>query len=385
MIRLADVFHLVAPEYPGFGYSDTPASPRNEPPRQKPMNRICGPMRSRFCKRPGLADIETGLFVAYQTNVARYPAWQHRLRTHQPPLLVTRVATTRPSTPLKPRPTSATCPMRRSSCSTPASSPSRSRPTRLQISHAVCSMQSSEALLRPSLAHARRAGAEVTIPCMSVDSRDPVDASRSPPAPCDRASRRWTEQPRMGHPRREETVAALHALLLKGARHELSRRRAQLGSMSGPEFDDLAQQAADDGLVKILTKHEQFAGLSRFTTWTYKFVIFEISHLASSHAWQREPRHAERVRKRATDSFMADPAQRVERREHAATVDQLTARQREALVAVALNDVSIDVLTIELGSNRNAIYQNLFDARRGLRKSMAADGHHVFAEDRTRD
>ena len=97
----------------------------------------------------------------------------------------------------------------------------------------------------------------------------------------------------MGHPRREETVAALHALLLKSARHELSRRRAQLGSVSGPEFDDLAQQAADDALVKILAKLEQFAGLSRFTTWAYKFVIFEISRLVSRHAWQRQPPHAD--------------------------------------------------------------------------------------------
>jgi RNA polymerase sigma-70 factor (ECF subfamily) len=191
----------------------------------------------------------------------------------------------------------------------------------------------------------------------------------------------------MGHPRREETVAALHALLLKSARHELSRRRTQLGSVSGPEFDDLAQQAADDALVKILAKLAQFAGLSRFTTWTYKFVIFEISRLVSRHAWQREPPHAERAWERPADSLTADPAHRVERREQfallATAVDQLTPRQREVFVAVALNDVSIDILALELGSNRNAIYKNLFDARRSLRKSMAADGHPVFPEDRT--
>jgi RNA polymerase sigma-70 factor (ECF subfamily) len=193
----------------------------------------------------------------------------------------------------------------------------------------------------------------------------------------------------MGLPRREETVTALHVLLLKSARHELSRRRAQLGSVSGPELDDLAQQAADDALMKILTKLEQFAGLSRFTTWTYKFVIFEISRLVSRHAWQREPPHAELAMTRPADSFTADPAQRVERREQLTlltkAVDQLTARQREVFVAVALNDVSIDVLAIELGSNRNAIYKNLFDARRSLRKSMAADGHPVFPEDTSRD
>ena len=47
------------------------------------------------------------------------------------------------------------------------------------------------------------------------------------------------------------------------------------------------------------------------------------------------------------------------------------------LVAVALNDVPIDVLAAKLGTNRNALYKNLFDARRSLRASMAAAGHPV--------
>jgi RNA polymerase sigma-70 factor, ECF subfamily len=202
----------------------------------------------------------------------------------------------------------------------------------------------------------------------------------------DDASRRWIEQLRAGHPRREETLQALHGLLLSNARHELSRRRAQLGSISGPEFDDLAQQAADDALVKILDKLDGFAGLSRFTTWAYKFVIFEISRLASRHAWRREAPHSdEQLRTAPADPSTVDPALRAERREQLAlltdAVDRLTPRQRDVFVAVALNDVSIDVLAIELGSNRNAIYKNLFDARRSVRRHMAAGGHPVFPED----
>jgi RNA polymerase sigma-70 factor (ECF subfamily) len=50
-------------------------------------------------------------------------------------------------------------------------------------------------------------------------------------------------------------------------------------------------------------------------------------------------------------------------------------------VAIALNDVSIDVLAIQLGTNRNAIYKNLFDARRNLRARMAAAGHPVREKD----
>ena len=225
---------------------------------------------------------------------------------------------------------------------------------------------------------------------MGADSRQATGALRTPPPAGDQASRRWIEQLRTGHPRRDETVAELHAVLLRSAYHELSRRRAQLGSVSGPEFDDLAQQAADDALVNILAKLGRFAGLSRFTTWAYKFVIFEISRLVSRHAWQRQPPRAdELVWERLADSPTTDPAQHLERSEQlavlASAVDRLTERQREVFVAVALNDAPIDVLAIKLDSTRNAVYKNLFDARRSLRMSMAANGHPVFMEDRNHD
>lgn len=60
-------------------------------------------------------------------------------------------------------------------------------------------------------------------------------------------------------------------------------------------------------------------------------------------------------------------------------------RQREVFMAIALNDAPIDVLAIKLDSTRNAVYKNLFDARRSLRMSMAANGHPVFMEDRNHD
>ena len=64
--------------------------------------------------------------------------------------------------------------------------------------------------------------------------------------------------------------------------------------------------------------------------------------------------------------------------------EDLTPRQREVFVAIALNDVPIDVLAVELATNRNAIYKNLFDARRKLRECLAAAGHPVVAETEAR-
>jgi RNA polymerase sigma-70 factor (ECF subfamily) len=175
-------------------------------------------------------------------------------------------------------------------------------------------------------------------------------------------------------------------VLVRVAFHELSRRRGQLGSIAGPEFDDLAQQAADDALMNILRKLDQFRGLSRFTTWAYKFVIFEVASNVARHAWRRQPPNPEEVvLERLSDSVALHPGDRLEQQEQlqalAAAIGDLTERQRDVFMAVALNDVPIDVLAIRLGTNRNAIYKNLFDARRNLKAAMAAAGHPVHEQD----
>lgn len=180
-------------------------------------------------------------------------------------------------------------------------------------------------------------------------------------------------------------MAKLHELLLRVALHELSRRRGLLGSISGPEFEDLAHQAADDALVNVLAKLDRFQGLSRFTTWAYKFAVFEVSGKVARHAWRHQPpSHRESAFEQMPDLGTPRPGERLEQQEQlqalSAAIAELTDRQREVFVAVALNDVPMDVLAIQLGTNRNAIYKNLFDARRNLRARMAAAGHPVLED-----
>ena len=198
----------------------------------------------------------------------------------------------------------------------------------------------------------------------------------------DADSRRWVERLRVGHPRRDQTVRRLHDVLRRVAFHELSRRRYQLRSISGPEFDDLAQQAADDALVKVLEKLDDFRGLSRFTTWAYKFAILEVSAKVARHTWRRNPPASEEIPwDRLPDPLAGRPEQRLEQQAQLSAlshaIGELTDRQREVFVAVALNEVPIDVVALKLGTNRNAVYKNLFDARRTLRARMAAAGQPV--------
>jgi RNA polymerase sigma-70 factor (ECF subfamily) len=197
----------------------------------------------------------------------------------------------------------------------------------------------------------------------------------------DIASRRWVEQLHPDHPRHEQAVARLHDLLQRAALHELHRRRGSLRSLTGPEFEDVAQQCADDATVNILARIGDFRGLSRFTTWAYKFAIFEVSAKLARHAWRHHPPSAEELAwGQVPDTLAPKPGEQAERREQLAALtkaiaDELTPRQREVFVAIALNDVPIDVLALQLDSNRNAIYKNLFDARRKLRACLAEAGH----------
>src|SRR5215472_16017332 len=173
-------------------------------------------------------------------------------------------------------------------------------------------------------------------------------------------------------PRREEALARLHGLLVRIARGEVARRGPRL-QLTGPELDDLACQAAADALVAITSKLGQFRGESRFTTWAYKFVMFEVPAKVGRHFWRHpDVRLDAESWERLPDRFGFDPAREAEWRDllgalRRAVDEVLTARQRRIFVAIVLNGVPLDALVIELASNRNAIYKTLFDARRKLR------------------
>jgi RNA polymerase sigma-70 factor (ECF subfamily) len=196
----------------------------------------------------------------------------------------------------------------------------------------------------------------------------------------DAESAEWARALADTGPRREEALAQLHGLLVRIAQREVQRRGPRL-RITGPELDDLAHQAAADALVAITGKLGQFRGESRFTTWAYKFVIFEVSAKVGRHFWRHPdvPLDAEDW-DRLPDRFGFEPAQEAEWRDllaalRRAVAEKLTERQRRIFVAIVLNNVPLDALVIELACNRNAIYQTLFDARRKLRAALAADGY----------
>jgi RNA polymerase sigma-70 factor (ECF subfamily) len=56
---------------------------------------------------------------------------------------------------------------------------------------------------------------------------------------------------------------------------------------------------------------------------------------------------------------------------------KLTDRQRRVLVLMVLNEVPLDEVVRDLGTNRNAVYKMLHDARRKLKNGLQEHGFDV--------
>jgi len=193
-------------------------------------------------------------------------------------------------------------------------------------------------------------------------------------------SAQWLSALQDTGPVRDAALARLHALLVRVARSELRRREGR-HPVTGPELDDLAHQAAGDALLAITSKIAEFRGESRFTTWAYKFAVLEVSAKLGRHFWQRP---ATTLRDgqwdQLPDRLGMGPDRLAEQAELLAALrraveEQLTGRQRQVFIAIVVDGIPLDALAVQLGSNRNALYKTMFDARRKLRAVLVANGY----------
>jgi RNA polymerase sigma-70 factor, ECF subfamily len=200
----------------------------------------------------------------------------------------------------------------------------------------------------------------------------------APDAPhLDATSRAWLDALHSPGPRGEEAIGRLHAFLVRKARFEVGRRATSWTHRSGAELDDLAVQAADDAVVVILAKLDQFRGDSLFTTWARSFVERE--------AAAKTRRHLRHTRELPLDDGFEharlwpvddeSPYDRAVARESAQTLvrliaEVLTARQREVLFALTIEDVPTRDLARRLNTTTGALYKALHDARRKLKANL---------------
>src|SRR5215213_11999592 len=167
--------------------------------------------------------------------------------------------------------------------------------------------------------------------------------------PTELTSSQWVDALREEGPRRDDAIARLHRLLLRAARFEVGRRRTGLPHLRGESLDDLAAQSADDALVAVLAKLDDFRGESRFTTWAYKFALLEAGVKLRRRAWQGrevllEPDSWDRFADHSNTVHEDLEQTELLGALRGAIEETLTPHQREVFSALALNEVPADVL-----------------------------------------
>jgi RNA polymerase sigma factor (sigma-70 family) len=204
-----------------------------------------------------------------------------------------------------------------------------------------------------------------------------------------RTNEEWLSDLRSEGERRESALADLRAILLTGLPYALSRWL----SPTNPQFDALAEEVVQEALLRILDHLDTFEGRSQFTTWANKIAV----RLAISEL--RRQRWKDVSLNELLDNPDAPPPAnlmeapgvgpetRSEQGEMLALVQrlidtELTERQRQALVAIGVGGMPLEEVARRMGTNRNALYKLLHDARLRLKHALAAQGlspEDVFA------
>src|SRR3712207_3956532 len=189
----------------------------------------------------------------------------------------------------------------------------------------------------------------------------------------ERTNEQWLADLRAINP--DEALTDLYDLLVRGL-------RAGLGSYGGG-VDANAEDFAQEALIKITDNLDSFRGESRFTTWAQKIAMNVALTELKRRRWRDVSLQDLFARREGADRGPADPHLTSEQLALQNTVleelrriidEELTDRQREAVVAVILEEMPISEVARRMDTNQNALYKLLHDARMKLKLRMEAAG-----------
>jgi RNA polymerase sigma-70 factor (ECF subfamily) len=190
----------------------------------------------------------------------------------------------------------------------------------------------------------------------------------------------WLNDLRSSGSEHENALNDLRAIIQKGLPYALSRWL----SPSDPLFQPLVEEVTQETLLRVLDQLESFQGRSLFTTWVHKIAV----RIALTEL--RRKRWRDASLEELTDNedappppgLMADtqasPEISAERADMLVRVrrildEELTAKQRQALILLGVQDVPMEEAARRMKTNRNALYKLLHDARLRLRRRLALE------------
>lgn len=179
----------------------------------------------------------------------------------------------------------------------------------------------------------------------------------------------------------------LRAYVMRAALFTLQRARHHVGHLGPGALSALAEDCAQEAVAAILQSLDTFRGDSKFTTWVYTFAVNTALLAARRERWGSVSLDAILDGTETTSAIddrdvPADPERRALQAEAMGVVrecleTQLSARQQQLLRAVVFEGIPLDEIVRRWGSNRNALYKMLHDARRKLKSHLVARGLDV--------
>ena len=204
-----------------------------------------------------------------------------------------------------------------------------------------------------------------------------------------RTNEQWLNDLNASGEKQEAAIIDLRDLLLRATLYFFNRNLGDFANMTRDKILHTAEDCAQDALIAIMSHLSDFRGDSRFTTWAYKFAINFSLMTARREYWKGKPFEelssldGKMLFEWAGDqSFGLTPDQSILQEEISHILREvierdLTEKQRQVLILMVFNEVPMDEVVQQLGTNRNAIYKMLHDARRKLKSRLQARGFEV--------
>jgi len=195
-----------------------------------------------------------------------------------------------------------------------------------------------------------------------------------------RTNEAWLSDLRAEGEVRSAALEDLRSIIQKGLPYALSRWL----SPSQPQFESLVEEVTQETLLRVLDQLDTFEGRSQFTTWVHKIAVRIALTELRRKRWRDSSLDelTENEDIPPPQGLLADShagpdvsAERADMLAHVRRVieEELTDRQRQALVLLGLQDMPMEDAARKLKTNRNALYKLLHDARLRLRTRLALE------------
>jgi RNA polymerase sigma-70 factor, ECF subfamily len=196
-----------------------------------------------------------------------------------------------------------------------------------------------------------------------------------------RTNEKWLADLRSTGLERDAALTDLRQIVLSGLPYALSKWL----STSDPQFTPLAEEVAQDTLLRVLDRLDTFEGRSQFTTWVHTIAVRIALTELRRQKWRDVSLESltdednPDIVPLQIESDLPATATLVEKADLLARVqriidEELTEKQRRALVAVAFKGMPLAEVASRMGMERNALYKLLHDARLHLKKRLEKEG-----------